>query len=89
MGVPLGVIALVFAAYIIVKRRRKSKSSPLPLDNGHTYQDQSRNMEDHEERQSSACQMEPPARQELGGEYDARELPVEADMRHEAGLQQA
>ncbi|CAF9940875.1 MAG: hypothetical protein HETSPECPRED_002666 [Heterodermia speciosa] len=87
MGVPLGVIALVFAAYIIVNGRRNSKSSPLALDNGHTYQNQSRNQEDYGKRQSSACQMEPPARQELGGEYDARELPVEANMRHEAGLQ--
>ena len=58
VGVPLGVIALVLAAYVIWKRTRRSKPRQLPLDNGHTYRDKSMDRGQYEVTQSPAHRME-------------------------------
>ena len=84
VGVPLGLIAIVLAAYVIWRKIRKSKPTPLPLDQGHMHQEKSKDEERHEETHTPAYQAEPLVRHEL--EWDnARNLPVEADMRHETG----
>lgn len=58
VGVPLGVFALVLAAYVIWKRTRRSKPRRLPPDNGHTYRDKSMDGGQYEETQSPAHRME-------------------------------
>ena len=85
VGVPLGLIALVLGVYVIWRKIRESKATRLPPDNGTTYRDKSRDEGQYEETQSPTYQMEPLVRHELEIDNDARELPVEADMRHEAG----
>ena len=84
VGVPLGVIALIFATYVIWKKTRKSEPTRLLPDSGDTYRDKSRDEGQHKEN-SPAYRMEPLIRHELEWDNNARELSVEADTRLEAG----
>ena len=85
VGVPLGVLALVLAAYVIWKKMRKSKPTRLLPDSDHASLGKSRDEGQYKATQSPAYQMEPLVRHELEWDNDARELPVEADTRHEVG----
>ena len=85
VGVPLGVLAVTLGTYLIWRKTRQAKLAAASPDN---------NIVDHEidkdngrpgEHRSSTNQMEPFLRHELDWNNYTRELPVEENLRHEAG----